>query len=141
MLGPDGLGSVKLGQSYDDALQTGVMSPLPDINGPGVCKRARFKEAGDDARAGVVWFHELRVISIGGYAGISTPEGVRIGTSLEDLKKAYPAWRDMDGRPNDEKGRSDVLVPGNAQAAYRITISNGVVDSVTLESVERACYE
>lgn len=146
VLGPDGLGPVKLGQSFDEALRTGLVSGNPGSSTE--CQlRGRFKASGTVDNAvdfGAVFAGKLGVTTIAAYPGISTPQGVRIGTSFEDMKKAYPSWKDVTGQSDAQArkaGRGLVPVPGNADAVYRIATSDGKVASVTLQFVHQDCYE
>lgn len=143
VLGPTSLGPIKLRQSLDDALRTGLISVEASAD-PSGCERALFKASGAGENGGRVWADKLGVASIVAYPGISTPEGVHIGTSFQDMKKAYPTWKDVTGQTDAEAqkaARGLVPVPGNAEAVYRIAISDGVVSSVSLQSTNQHCYE
>lgn len=67
-----------------------------------------------------------------------TPEGVKIGWTVAKVKKVYPGLNL--NNVNDYR-RDLVPVPGNSTAVYRIGFHNGVVQSVTLQLADQACYE
>jgi hypothetical protein len=145
-LGPTGLGQVKLGQSLHDALATGAVTPIAGAD-DACLVRGRFKATppadpdslADDA--GLIFAGSLGVTAIYAYAGVSTPEGIHLGSSYADMKKAYPSWHSVYGADDNPDGRGLVSVPGNAGAVYRIATHGGVVISLAIQFQHQNCYE
>ena len=147
-LGPTGLGQVKLGQSLHDALATGAVKAIAGAD-DACLVRGRFKATppadpdspiiADDA--GLIFAGKLGVSAIYAYGAVSTPEGIHLGSSYADLKKAYPSWHNVTGPDSDTDGRGLVTVPGNAGAVYRIATHGGVVISLAIQFKHQDCYE
>jgi hypothetical protein len=136
VLGPDGLGSLKLGMSLDQAAATGRVDPFRYQPISGGCLH-RSELSGAPAGAGTV-FHstDLGVATIEAYAGVQTPEGITIGSSVTAVRQAYP------GAATDPNlGRIAVPVPGNSKAVYRIAFADGKVAQLTLQYANQDCYE
>jgi hypothetical protein len=136
VLGPDGLGSLKLGMSLDQAAATGRVDPFRYQPISGGCLH-RSELSGAPAGAGTV-FHstDLGVATIDAYAGVQTPEGITIGSSVTAVRQAYP------GAATDPNlGRIAVPVPGNSKAVYRIAFADGKVAQLTLQYANQDCYE
>ena len=89
VLGPDGLGSLKLGMSLGDAMATGMFK-TPAKAGAG--ESCGFGAMTADRNASVWISDKLGVAAIGAYGDIATPQGIKIGSSYADLHAAYPDW-------------------------------------------------
>jgi hypothetical protein len=144
-LGPTGLGGVHLGQSLHDALATGALKAIPGSD-DGCVTRGRFKAAPPDQPgmpqdAGLVFAGKLGVTAIYAYAGVSTPEGIHLGSSFAAVKKAYPAWHNVYGPEEPTAGRSLIPVAGNAEAVYRIEVRDSKVISLAIQFQHQDCYE
>jgi hypothetical protein len=135
VLGPDGVGDLKLGMSLQAALGTGLLTGKSAVD-PGGCDAGyRLKSTANS----VIWFSaDKKIIAIGAEA--ATPEGITVGSSRADVKRAYPKYNQVsDPEPMD--GRGLAAVPGNSKAQFRIMIEDVKVTSVTLQSTEQGCYE
>jgi hypothetical protein len=135
VLGPDGVGDLKLGMSLQAALGTGLLTGKSAVD-PGGCDAGyRLKSTANS----VIWFSaDKKIIAIGAEA--ATPEGITVGSSRADVKRAYPKYNQVsDPEPMD--GRGLAAVPGNSKAQFRIVIEDDKVTSVTLQSTEQGCYE
>jgi hypothetical protein len=135
VLGPDGVGDLKLGMSLQAALGTGLLTGKSAVD-PGGCDAGyRLKSTANS----VIWFSaDKKIIAIGAEA--ATPEGITVGSSRADVKRAYPKYNQVsDPEPMD--GRGLAAVPGNSKAQFRIMIEDDKVTSVTLQSTEQGCYE
>lgn len=140
VLGPDGLGALKLGMSKKAAEGTGVISGFADLDKQvfsGCPARAETKSGGGI----VLWSTRLGIATIEAPAGVKTAEGIGVGSSRESVRRAYPSWRGIDGTPPNDEGRGLVPVPGNRDAVYRIDVQNGKVRSITLQFAQQDCYE
>jgi hypothetical protein len=135
VLGPDGVGDLKLGMSLPAALGTGLLTGKSAVD-PGGCDAGyRLKSTANS----VIWFSaDKKIIAIDAEA--ATPEGITVGSSRADVKRAYPKYNQVsDPEPMD--GRGLAAVPGNSKAQFRIMIEDDKVTSVTLQSTEQGCYE
>ncbi|GIF72265.1 hypothetical protein [Asanoa siamensis] len=130
VLGPDGYGALKLGMSVKQAEATGLVGTF-DNSG---CRLAKLNDSPPGQARGLVhWSPEHGIVSIAGWPGLETAEGVRVGTSETEMRRIYPNWTAVDS------GRGFAAVSDNAR--YRITVSDGKVTSVTLQSNNQNCYE
>ncbi|MFE9204039.1 hypothetical protein [Micromonospora sp. NPDC007230] len=140
VLGPDGLGALKLGMSKKEAVATGMISNFGNLDQQAfpACP-ARAEVTGDGAV--VLWSTRLGVATIEAPTGVKTAEGIGVGSSRASVRQAYPSWRGIDGTPPHDEGRGLVPVPGNPDARYRIVVQNGKVQSITLQFARQDCYE
>ncbi|MEV7331206.1 hypothetical protein [Micromonospora sp. NPDC093244] len=136
MLGPNGLGTLRLGMSRQQATATGMLRPFP-TNGNG-CASTHLRSAPTD-RGLVIFSGTLGLAVINAYGSIKTPEGARIGMSSADMLRIYPTWKAVDGDATD--GRGFAKTPGNDRAVYRIATRNGTVTELTLQYSNQDCYE
>ncbi|MFF5055722.1 hypothetical protein ACFY1S_21325 [Micromonospora sp. NPDC000663] len=136
MLGPNGLGSLKLGMSRQQATATGMLRPFP-TKGDG-CASAHLTSAPTD-RGLVIFSGTLGLAVIDAYGSIKTHEGARIGMSSADMLRIYPTWKAADGDATN--GRGYAKTPGNDKAVYRIATRNGTVTALTLQYSNQNCYE
>lgn len=140
-LGPDGVGALKLGMTRTQAEATGLVAPFKNEPNSDVCLwRSRLVGAGlagaPDAGGLVLHSERLGVATIDAYAGMKTPEGIGLGSSVAAVGRAYPGFTVTTGL-----GRGYAKVPGNSKAVYRIGVNNGVVDELTLQFSDQDCYE
>lgn len=136
VLGPDGLGSLELGMSRGQAEATGLVEPFRNEPNSDRCLW-RSEVTGVPAGEGTVFYDDtLGVATIDAYAGVRTPEGIAIGSSLAAVEDAYPGFE-----VNDALRRSLVPVPGNDRAVYRIAYAGSKVVELTLQYVQQGCYE
>jgi hypothetical protein len=127
-LGPNGFGKLKLGATEAETKAAG-WKIQDDLPGTPACPKT-----------GVLVLPNMTVtVSIStryGAAAITalgdmhTPEGIKEGSSLADVKKAYPQLTNPTGLP--DSGRFETAVPGNPNAKYRITVAQGKVASFEL---------
>ena len=136
VLGPDGLGPLRLGMSRDQAEATGLVPPFWNENPSGPCAW-RSQLVGSPADAGIVLDSEtLGIATIDAYAGVRTPEGIGLGSSRAEVESAYP-----NVYVNEHYQRGSALVPGNDAAMYRIAFRDSVVVELTLQFLDQDCYE
>jgi hypothetical protein len=144
VLGPTGLGALKLGMSSDQATATGLISGWTGTEGPD-CGHVAHLQAAHGKKAGadgtVMAGSEIGVEIIDAYPGISTPEGIHIGSSEAALYKAYPSWKNVEDPDPKRDGRGLVSVPGNSAAYYRIVKIDSKVIQLTLQFKNQGCYE
>ncbi|BCJ70967.1 hypothetical protein CS0771_05110 [Catellatospora sp. IY07-71] len=138
-LGPRGYGALRLDMTAAQARATGLTTAIPataDCNAEVYLRGTRYDQEPAN-HPGRVWFDDGRVAVIWAVPGVSTPEGIRIGSTLAQVRKAYPKWSAIDGY----EGHGYIPAPGNSDAKYRIEVRDGKVASVALHSVNRGCYE
>ncbi|GIF26278.1 hypothetical protein BJ973_005633 [Actinoplanes tereljensis] len=141
VLGPQGFGALKLGMTAEEATATGMIKSWKSMGvADGCTKQSTLKLASGDH--GFVYFSTaLGLEIIDAYPGVSTPEGVKIGTTHAAMLKAYPGWANAEEEDQHAEGRGYVRVPGNGQANYRILTRDGKVAEITLQSTTQDCYE
>jgi hypothetical protein len=136
VLGPDGLGSLELGMSRGQAEATGLVEPFRNEPNSDQCQ---WRSELTDAPAGegtVLYSDTLGVATIDAYAGVQTPEGITIGSSLAAVVSAYPGFE-----VSDQLARGYARVPGNSQVVYRLSFADAKVVELTLQYVQQDCYE
>ncbi|MFG3558185.1 hypothetical protein ACGGAQ_27790 [Micromonospora sp. NPDC047557] len=136
VLGPEGIGALKLGMTRQQATRTGQLRAFTS-NGGG-CTPARLRAAPSEEGT-VLLSPTLGIATIDAYEGIRTPEGARIGMSSADMLRIYPDWTRADGDATN--GRGFAKTPGNSKAVYRIASRNGKVTQLTLQYANQDCYE
>ena len=111
-LGPKGYGSLKLGQTVKQAKATGAIVAKKSVK-EGRCTGydlKKFRTPKDEAN--VYISSKLGVAAIFAGKGVKTPEGIRIGSTYKQLKKAYPRLK------NEVEGVFTAKVKGNKKAHY-----------------------
>jgi hypothetical protein len=146
-LGATGYGALTLGMTKQQALATGLTAGISGTKGTcgdhsdGMLAGAPTPT---DAVVGTLFFSEKtnELVAIYAFGSITTPEGIGLGSTLAQLKAAYPSWSgepDAQGTGEDE-GRGYVEVAGG-KASYRIAVIDGKVVELSLDSVDQDCYE
>lgn len=110
-LGPRGYGVLRLGMSYAEIRQTGMLAhpAAPPATG---CARYRLAEAGREVREIVVSARDgLAVVTA---STASTPEGVSVGSTREQVERSYPVDRSGDA--------ARYTIATGAGGYYRVTI-------------------
>jgi hypothetical protein len=136
VLGPDGLGPLKLGMSAAEAAGTGLVPAITSEPSPGGCVWSELSGAPDGEEAYAVHSATYGVAAVDAYAGVRTPEGISLGSPVTAVEQAYPDWRLDEGT-----SRGYARVPGNGQFVYRIAADAGAVTDLTLQHGQQDCYE
>jgi hypothetical protein len=120
-LGPYGYGAVKLGMSAAKAKATGKVV-LKKAAGAGSCSGWDLKAhpTGKDS-VGLYISKKVGVAVIFAPRGVKTPGGIGLGSTMTQVKKAYPGLKTSPG------GIPYVSVPGNPKAYYAFLHSKGKV--------------
>ena len=144
MLGPTGYGALSLGMTKAEAQATGLTTGIT-TSGKGNCGAGDGYLAGtptpsDVALPGRLYFSATtdRLVAIHAFRDVTTPQGIRLGSSYAQLHAAYPTWRAIG--PDSTYGRGGVAVPGNPHAHYRIVANGKVVVELSLDSDAQDCY-
>jgi hypothetical protein len=142
VLGPDGLGKLRLGMTRSEATATGLIADW-DVSGAGCVTTHLLAAAGKDpGNDGLIYnVNTYGVGIIDAYGKVSTPQGIRLGSSSAAMLRAYPDWRNVADPDAKSDGRGVAAVPGNSEAVYRIVTSKGKVVQLTLQVRDQDCYE
>ncbi|WP_158510590.1 hypothetical protein [Actinoplanes friuliensis] len=145
VLGPNGLGALKLGMSQKEAEATGVLTAFKGKINEGCNQPAHVRYASgiNPGSDGMVYYSPgvLGIQIIDAYTGVRTPEGITLGSSAKAMRRAYPDWRNATEEDPTADGRGYAEVAGNGKARYRIVTANGLVVELTLQWVNQNCYE
>lgn len=148
VLGPDGVGALNLGMSWQKALASGMLRKSGPVTSAGCLRYTVLVEPSggrtspatpavpvwDDSTQIVVSVRDGVVQLIAGSA-LHTPEGIGIGSSREDLRDAYPQLI-----LPVHSGTTAVPVTGNPYAVYVFTLSgDGTVTSFSLRMAKSDC--
>ncbi|MEU8183849.1 hypothetical protein AB0B86_24150 [Micromonospora sp. NPDC049047] len=136
VLGPDGIGSLKLGMTRQQATATEMLRPFATT---GRCGTATLRAAPFEEGA-VTLSPTLGIAAISAWSGIKTPEGLRIGMSSAEMLRIYPAYRPAENA-DAANARGYATTPGNNKASYRIATRNGKVTALALQLKNQDCYE
>ncbi|MEV1168213.1 hypothetical protein [Nonomuraea sp. NPDC049784] len=125
-LGPYGYGKVRLGMSEKQAKATGqIVLKMPGEEGSCSGWDLKAHPSGKNA-VGLYISKKKGVALIGAPKGVKTPEGIGIGSTMKQIKKAYPNVK----TPKD--GFPYVSVPGNPKAYYALLVSKGKIYELNL---------
>ncbi|MEV6298962.1 hypothetical protein AB0M02_06110 [Actinoplanes sp. NPDC051861] len=140
VLGPTGLGQLKIGMSVKDAVATGEIKAA--YKGEG-CGSSELRAAGSSDIT-VITSSDKGLVFIPAYDRIATPAGIRIGSTIAQVRAAYS---DFALNPIDEE---DFQGTGRGLAGtedrydgvhYRFHFKNNKVAELALEHDEQNCYE
>jgi hypothetical protein len=144
VLGPTGVGSLVLGMTKAEALRTGLVTGISGTKG--MCgddsdgRLANAMPLNEYDMDGKLFFsaYTNKLILIGATSGLATPEGIQLGSSLNEVVRAYPTW---EGDEEPTNGIGYVPVADSPQAVYRIWVSDGMVTELGLQDINQDCYE
>jgi hypothetical protein len=148
-LGPAGYGALQLSMTRAAASGTGLTTSTM-ASGTGACGGADdgyLTGAPAPDPSGIVLDGRLffsastgKLVAIYAFTGVSTPEGIGLGSSYAQVHAAYPTWHSI-SEEDPTNGRGGVPVPGNPQAHFRIVILGGHVVQLSLDANNQDCYE
>jgi hypothetical protein len=136
VLGPTGFGALKLGMTAAQAQATHLVGPASLAPGE-ICPTGRLLAAPSGETPPLFFSPSLGLVAIYAYPGITTPAGIKVGSALADLQRAYPTWRGLQG----DEGVGYVAAPGSTTSEYRIAVSNGNVIELAIQLNDEDCYE
>jgi hypothetical protein len=132
VLGPDGIGRLRLGMTEREALATGQSSVKPGWQGRDG-SRCFSQTTPEHLNVMFSNHHGLAVLS--GPEQTRTPEGIRVGASVADVAAAYPAVTHPELGTAAEQvgliGNVNAPVPGNPAAIYVFFFRLGSADPAT----------
>jgi hypothetical protein len=103
-----------------------------------------FCQYGEALGSGVVAYNSntagVAVFSVkDGKQGVQTPEGIKVGSALADVRRAYPELKNSNGDSTFETGNNIAAVPGNTKAHFLFLFDGGKVTEIDLLSVDQDC--
>ena len=128
LLGPNGLGELQLGMSRAEAEATGLITGYRVEDFTGNCGVSKIR--GTDAT--VYFTPGLGLSSIAAYGSVRTPRGIRLGSTVAAVRKAYPDWDFAIGDEKNGWGWVD---------HYRIDVKDGKVSYLALAAEGQRCIE
>jgi len=133
-LGPYGYGALKLGMTAKRAKATGAL--VLRLRGDKVsCSGWRLKKfPGRKNGVDVFISPRLGVAAIFARKGMTTPEGIKIGSTFRRLKTAYPRIK------KDFHGFYVTKVPRNKKAYYTFAVTKGKVTQFGLALNDQDCF-
>jgi hypothetical protein len=136
VLGSSGFGALKLGMTAAQARATHLVGTASLAPGQ-TCPTGRLLAAPSGGAPSLFYSPSLGLVAIYAYPGITTPAGVKVGSTLARLQRAYPTWRGLQG----DEGVGYVAAPGSTTSEYRIAVSNGHVIELAIQLDNEDCYE
>ena len=143
VLGPTGLGKLDLGMTAEQAEASGTVVKDKYVTEATAGCGDVFRLRGAQHPAGFVSYSKAYgVAAIPAYGSIATPAGIRIGSSVAAVRRAYPEWVSSDraveqGAGGEGGGFADV--PGNRAATYFINCYDQRVVALVLLLREHDC--
>ncbi|MBO3740930.1 hypothetical protein [Actinoplanes flavus] len=147
VFGPTGVGKLKIGMSVEDAVATGELKS-PDLVAEG-CGASEIRAA-KSSEVKTTHSTDRGLIAIPAWGRIATPEGIHIGSTLAQVKAAYPdfEWRNIEELPVEVL---EATPGGDAYAGwddeyknvhYRFRFDNkNKLTELGLEHDKQNCYE
>ncbi|MER7498856.1 hypothetical protein AB0L05_07090 [Nonomuraea pusilla] len=132
-LGPYGYGAVKLGMTAKQAQATGeVVKKMPGNGGCSGWDLKKFPNPKD--AVGVYVSPRKGVAAIFAAKGMTTPEGIALGSTVKRLKAVYPRIK------QDFHGYYVITVPGNKKAYYSFGVTRGKVTEYGIALNDQDCF-
>ncbi|MFC6880225.1 MULTISPECIES: hypothetical protein [Actinomadura] len=133
-LGPHGYGALRLGMNERAARGTGLVT-ITSAPKSGGCGTFDLKGRTDPKGDGVGGYLSARygVASIFARSGMATPEGITVGSTRAEVKRAYP-------RMEDGPNASFTRIPGTPKAMYGFLFDGGRVRELTLDLEMQDCH-
>ncbi|GAA4595635.1 hypothetical protein GCM10023107_34780 [Actinoplanes octamycinicus] len=139
---------MRLGMSRSDALKTDL---LDDANAkeekdwPGCYTGYRMvansQRPGTGKGSSVMFNGDKGLVQISVGPGGSTPEGIKIGSTWQAARKAYPDYRSVLDDDPAADGNSVAKVPGHSDKFYDFTTRNGKIEYLALSMYGGSCLD
>ncbi|GIF09529.1 hypothetical protein [Actinoplanes siamensis] len=136
VLGPTGLGALRIGMTAAQAQATGLIAGYRD--GGTSCSSSHLKNHPD---AVVVHSPRKGVVSIPAYGQLHTPEGVRVGSTMKQVRAAYDDLRPSEVDDTITAGSGRAWAAATTTVNYRFMFRNNKVTGLWLEIKGQDCYE
>lgn len=139
VLGPNGLGKLKLGMTHDEAAASGALTQFAPDPGSGCVLLHLAGRPVDPSRGDGYFSHALGIAAIFAPPGVKTPEGIGVGSTIAQVEHAYPTIRYDVGSRQD--GGPRVQVPGNPAAFYEFPVgTDDRVDQISIALYQQDCF-
>jgi hypothetical protein len=136
VLGPIGIGALKLGMTEDQIAATGQVGKVNYLSDTEECGSA---SSHDPVGAYSLWVSRTKglvaVVAIG--PDPHTPEGIGKGATLAAVRKAYPAMKPVGATTG---GQFQAAIPTNAAAFYQFDLIGGTTSQVILALKTQTCF-
>jgi hypothetical protein len=141
VIGPFGLGKLRLGMTRAQALATGEVASIETPQNGDTCSLIHLaKKTGSASGADGYWSQQYGIVSIVAPAGFKTPEGIGIGSTIADVEHAYPAITYTLSSRQDAGPR--VIAPGNPSAQYWLPAgADNRVTSIMITVYPHQCFD
>ncbi|MFB4302200.1 hypothetical protein [Actinomadura sp. NTSP31] len=132
-LGPLGYGALRLGMKAARLRGSGLL--VGKVRGrAGGCDGYDLRtHRTPKGSAGVYYSARLGITTIFAVGGMRTPQGIGVGSTLAQVKHAYP-------RLATGVNGSSAPVPGNPHAVYSLLLKDGRVTSLALDLAGQNCH-
>lgn len=143
VFGPAGLGALKIGMTRKAAEATGLVSGFQGDR----CGIWHLKDSAAGEADIVQWSTAKGVIAIPAYGRLATPEGIRVGSTLAQVKRAYSDFtvESVDLEEDGSFGGTGRAFAGGKdgydKVHYRFDIDSTKVTRMWLEHDDQDCYE
>jgi hypothetical protein len=138
VLGPVGLGRLKLGMNRAQALASGVIARIDPANG--ACALIHLVGSPTTPNSGDGYLsRQYGIVSILPPAGVKTPEGIGVGSTIAAVKRAYPGT--VYNTSTRQDGGPRAAVPGHANEYYSLPDGGtGIVQRIGLVMRSQDCF-
>lgn len=127
--GPDGYGGLLLGMSYEEAAESGRLADATRKElAEGTCETFTLAE-GSHAVGGVLISGSRGVVAFEA-SGARTPAGVGAGSTVDELRAAYPEATKTD---------TGFVVPAGERSRYSFAVTDGSVTALRLVASNTDC--
>ncbi|BCJ44057.1 hypothetical protein GCM10010168_08700 [Actinoplanes ianthinogenes] len=140
-IGPTGLGALKIGMTLAQATATGLITGYENYDGPEACGNSHLKGAPESPAGAVTHSPRLGVVAIQAYGDMQTPEGIGFGSTLDQVRAAYPSFEGSDIDEPERTGDGRAWARASGAVNYRFTFDNDKVIELGLEHKDQDCYE
>ncbi|GAA3194072.1 hypothetical protein [Actinocorallia longicatena] len=124
-----GYNGVRIHMTLKQAKATGKLKTTPFS---GQCMHAAFKSKKYRSPVGVLFSRKYGLVAIGAPAKARTPRGIGVGSTIKQVKKAYPRLKI--GFSFDQ-----VPVPGHKTVRYGFQVVKGKVTVMWLMATKQDC--
>ncbi|WIM95045.1 hypothetical protein ACTOB_007110 [Actinoplanes oblitus] len=126
--------------TVNQAKATGLITGYTTYDGPEGCGNSRLKGAGSSGGE-ITHSPRLGVVAIQAYGKMHTPEGIGFGSTMDQVRSAYPDFEGSDVDETERFGDGRAWAHASGKVNYRFTFDNDKVIELGLEHQNQDCYE